>query len=65
MVNVLNMQPNISIMTEVTCKACGADLQYAPIEMEQHKHTDHSGTSELYYTIKCPVCTNELEVNQK
>ena len=38
----------------VTCKDCGAVMEYLPEEVEEHHGTDYSGGLDVWKRVKCP-----------
>lgn len=37
----------------ITCKECGATLEYTPNDIKKHTNKFHS-----YHYVECPVCGN-------
>lgn len=60
MVEIVGDDPQIK--KRVTCRECGAILEYTPIETISAKHTDYSGSTETWHYVECPRCSNKQEV---
>lgn len=64
MVRVVKTEPHPSVVKEVICRNCGATLEYVPADIEEVKHTDYSGSTDMYYYIQCPPCGHKQSVKR-
>jgi len=55
MVSVVGKDPRA--VKRVTCKNCGAILEYTKAEVREHHGTDYGGGPDGFEYIKCPQCT--------
>ncbi len=60
MVKVLAERHNY--LKKVDCRKCGSTLEYTFDETEVKSYTDMGGYNDSYRVIKCPVCSEEVEV---
>ena len=49
-----------------TNKPCGALLEVSELDILKRKHTDISGSTDIYYGFRCPICGcfTEIPFNQ-
>ena len=50
----------------VCCSKCFYELEYTPIDIRRHTHTDYGGGSDDSYHITCPreECKSVVEVKK-
>jgi len=51
-----------SVYKQVTCRECASILRYTNTDTTTRKWTDISGVSETIRELRCPTCSNMVEV---
>jgi DNA-directed RNA polymerase subunit RPC12/RpoP len=62
-VQIIDPKPHHSVVKEVLCRDCGVKLSYTPNDIKRKSHTDYTGGTDEYKTIKCPSCSNTIYLN--
>ena len=63
-IEIINEEPDPSVLKEVICSNCGVKLRYAPVDVKHDTHYDYGGGSDTYSWIKCPKCRNTIDVTR-
>ena len=45
-----------SVAKRVTCRHCGAILEYTPHDLQEQQTRDISGSADIEFYLKCPQC---------
>lgn len=59
-IQIINEEPDPSVIKEVICKMCGVKLSYVPIDVKTVKSSSYDGSSDIYKYIECPKCKNMI-----
>ena len=49
-----------SVARRVTCRNCGAILEYTPHDLQERQTRDISGSVDITLYVKCPRCGNHV-----
>lgn len=50
---------------QVTCRNCAARIEYTASETTSHVHHDYGGGSDTYYYLKCPKCSEDINLGSR
>ena len=56
-IKVINPTPDPELVKRISCKSCGARLEYMPIDVLTSKYKDISGCGSGDDYIVCPCCS--------
>lgn len=45
-----------SVAKRVTCRNCGAILEYTPHDLKEQQTKDITGSADIVFYLKCPQC---------
>lgn len=57
-VEIINPEPDPSVVKEVVCKGCGVRLRYVPNDVQFVSYRD----GDYKHYITCPKCNKEVNV---
>ena len=62
MIKVISIKPSKTVVKRITCKACGATLEYTPVDVKRYSGTDIGGGPDGREWIECPNCKNDVTI---
>lgn len=60
MVKVIDPTPDPALVKRISCKNCGARLEYMPCDVSSYTHRDYGGGCDTYHYIGCPQCGGKV-----
>lgn len=53
-----------SVARRVTCRNCGAILEYTPNDLKERQTKDITGSADITFYLKCPQCDRHVHVHK-
>lgn len=53
-----------SIARRVTCRNCGAILEYTPHDLKELQTKDITGSADITFCLKCPQCGYYVHIHK-
>ena len=63
-VRVIDEAPDPAVVRRVSCRKCGARLEFVPIDIIDGVDIDYTGDRDPYAFVRCPKCKNEVRVDK-
>jgi len=61
-VKVLSRKPAKEVRKRITCRGCGARLEYVPNDVQTRSGTDYGGGPDGAEYIICPDCQSRVTI---
>ncbi len=61
-VKVVDATPDPAIVKKVSCRNCGARLEYTPNDVKTYSGTDYSGGPDGMDWVDCPNCNKRAVI---
>ena len=59
-IKIINIKPHKTVAKRVTCRNCGATLEYVPNDVMERHGTDYGGGPDGSEWIVCPNCRKNV-----
>lgn len=63
-IRIVEEKPDPSVVRKVVCRNCGVSIEYLPVDIQEGRDTDYTGSSDIYHFIECPKCKKEIRVKR-
>lgn len=64
MVRIVCREPDPQVVKRISCRGCGAQLEYVPNDVKSRHGTDYGGGPDGAEWIVCPNCGKEVTIRR-